>query len=113
MFPLRERAGGGRQSYDLGCQLLPQVPDVRLGIDAAAGDTLDRLLRRELRTQAVEVLAEPLPEVVELAALEALVQIAEILERAFPDLHGHDIAERIRREVAERAARPVHVLQHS
>ena len=57
--------------------------------------------------------AKPLAQIGEVAAFEAFVEVAEILQRALPDLHGHYVAERVRREVAERAGRPVHVLQHT
>ena len=49
----------------------------------------------------------------ELAALELLVQVAEVGLRPFPELHRDDVPERIGREVAHRHVRPVDVLQHA
>src|SRR2546423_2963477 len=107
----RESPSGGLRSRHLRRELLAQVPHVRLRVDWAARHALDRLLRRELRAEGVEVLAQPVAQIVELAAAEALVQVAETLNGTFPDLHRDHVAERVRREVAERPTSPVHVLQ--
>src|SRR5262249_61315243 len=83
---------GARGSRQLRSELAAQVAQVGLRVDATPGHALDRLLRRELRTEHVQMLVKPLAEVAERAALEPLVEVAEILERALPDLHGDDVA---------------------
>ena len=59
--------------------LLAQVREVRLGVDARADRALERLLRRELPAVLVDVLAEPLAERRELAALERVVEVRQVL----------------------------------
>src|SRR5687768_17392036 len=82
--------GGG-----CGAVLLAQICEVGLGVDPRAGRALERLLRHELPAVAVDVLAEPLAERRELAALELVVEVREILLDALPDLNAHHVAERI------------------
>ena len=72
-----------------------------------------RLLRHVLAPVGVHVHAEPLPERGELAALDLLLEIRHGLERLLPDLHRHHGAEEVRREVAEQAGAPVHILQNA
>src|SRR5205807_929052 len=111
--PSAARATASRPPTSCGLrrEFLPQVAEVRLRVDAAAGHALDRLLRGELPSHRVEVFAEPLPEIAELAALETLVEVAEILLRTLPDLHGDDVPERVRGKVPEVPGGPVHVLE--
>ena len=59
--------------------LVPQVPEVRRRLDRAADHPLQRLRRRELAPVPVQALAEPLPERAELAALDLLVQVRQVL----------------------------------
>ena len=61
----------------------------------------------------VEVLAEPLADRGELALPDLLVDVSHVLAQPFPDLDAHHVAERVGREVAEAAARPVNVLEHA
>src|SRR5581483_6710128 len=51
------------------------------------------------------------PERCELAALDLVLEVTEILRRLLPDLHRHHGAEQVGREVADETGRPVHVLQ--
>src|SRR2546421_4555493 len=102
-----------RTSNGLRGELLAEVAEVRFRVDRAAGDTQDRLLRRELATQPIEVLAQPFAQLAELALFEALVELAEVILCALPDLHRDHVAERVGREVAETTARPVHVLEYA
>src|SRR5579884_922316 len=102
-----------RQAVDL-ADLVAEVTHVGLGVDPRrAGRALERLRRRELAAVAVQVLAQPLPQRSELAALELALEPGEVGGDPLPELHRDQVAERVRREVAERAARPVHVLEHA
>ena len=51
-------------------------------------------------------LAQPVAKWCELSALDQLPQPWNVVADAFPELGGDDVAERIRREVAERTGRP-------
>ena len=61
----------------------------------------------------VDVLAEPLAERGELAAADLLVDVGDVLRDPLPELRRGDVAERVRREVADRAAGPVRVLERA
>src|SRR4051794_14847236 len=56
------------QVVDL-ADLPPEVGDVRAGVERASDEALEQLARRQLAAVAVDVLAEPLAERRELAAL--------------------------------------------
>src|SRR5579875_1030430 len=92
--------------------LLAEVTHVGLRVDRpGADDQLERLARRELAAVAVEVLSKPVAERAELAALEVVVEARDVREHALPDLGRDQVAERVGREVADRAAGPVGVLE--
>src|SRR5436309_1595159 len=91
-------------------ELLLEIREVRLGVDRRAGRTSQQLLWRVFAALRVDVQAEPLAQRRELAPLDLLLEVAELLGRLLPDLYGHHGAEEIRREVADQARRPVHVL---
>src|SRR5262245_26326027 len=94
------------------CELVAQVREVRLRVDRRRpGDALDRLLGRELAAEGVEVVAEPGGELAELSGFHLSVEIRDRLPDGSPDLERDDVAERVRREVADAALRPVDVLQ--
>ena len=76
-----------------------------------AGEPLDRLLRRQLASERVEVVAQPVGERQQVAGGELVVEVGERLADDVPDLERDDVAERVGREVADPAARPVDVLQ--
>src|SRR6266550_5741662 len=94
-------------------ELLLQIGEVCLGVDRRAGRASQQLLRRVFAALRVDVQAEPLAKRRELTPLDLLLEIAELLGRLLPDLHGHHGAEEIRGEVADQAGRPVHVLEHA
>src|SRR2546423_3464752 len=109
----RRRRRAGSRDGDPGdlAELPLQVANVRLRVDLRAGRAHERLARRELAPVPVEVLAQPLAQVGEVAALDARVEVAEVGARLLPDLDGHDVPERVRREVAEPGVGPVDVLE--
>src|SRR5215210_3497136 len=79
------RIGLRRQAVDL-ADLAAQVAHVRLRVDLARPErALHRLGRRELAAVAVEVVAQPLAERAELAALEVVVQGGEVGGDALPE----------------------------
>src|SRR4051794_32088164 len=95
-------------------ELLAQVADVGRRVDRrGADDALQCLAGGVLATEAMEVLAQPVAKRRELALLEAVVDVRHVGGDSFPDLGGDQVAERVGREVADGAARPVHVLQHA
>src|SRR5262249_29604328 len=96
-----------------GGELPLQVAEVRLGVDRPADDTLECLRRRVLAPESMQLLAQPLADRAELTARDLPVDVVEVLAQPPPDLPADHVPERIRREVAEAAARPVHVLQHA
>ena len=61
--------------------------------------------------EGVEMLAQPLVDGCEVAALDHLVGVADVLAQPLPDLHRDHVPELVGREVAEAAERPVHVLE--
>src|SRR5687768_2539942 len=93
-------------------ELLAEVGEIRLRIDRGrSGQPLDRLLGCELAAERVEVVAKPRGQVAELAGLHLRVQLRDRLAHRRPELKRDDIAERVRREVADSALRPVDVLE--
>src|SRR5512145_432780 len=95
-------------------ELLAEVCEVGLRVDRGrAGQPLDRLLRRELAAQGVEVVAEPGGELAELAGFQLRIEVGDRVTYRGPDLERDDVPERVRREVADAALRPVDVLQHA
>src|SRR5437773_860143 len=85
----------------LSAQRIPELPlevaQVRLRIHRPADRALQQLLRRERAAVPVHVLAQPLAQGLELAALELLVEAADFRLRPLPQLHGDDVPERVRR----------------
>src|SRR5581483_961149 len=76
-----------RQAVDL-ADLVAEVTHVGLGVDPRrAGRALERLRRRELAAVAVQVLAQPLPQRSELAALELALEPGEVGGDPLPELH--------------------------
>ena len=61
----------------------------------------------------MDVLAQPLPQPHQLARLELVVEVGQVDVGLAPELPGDQVAQRVRREVTDQAARPVHVLEHS
>ena len=61
----------------------------------------------------MDVLAEPCADGFDIAAAQRVVLGAELCLHALPQLRGDEAAERVAREVAEGARRPVDVLQHA
>jgi hypothetical protein len=86
------RYGGFGDAVDP-AELLLEVADVGAGVHRTADDPLEGLLRRELAAVAVQVLAEPLAQLAELAALDLVVEIWDRLAYALPDLRRDDVAE--------------------
>src|SRR6202011_191795 len=88
-----------------------EVAQIRRRVDAAPRHALQEVLRHEGAAVPVHVLAKPLAERRELAALELLVEVAEVGLDALPELNGDDVAEGVRGEVAEAHVGPVDVLE--
>src|SRR5438094_30594 len=105
LYPLSYGAGANQ-----GIGPARRVP---AGVDGRAGRMLQQLLRRVPAALRMDLLAEPLAQRAELALLQLLVEAAELVVRTLPQLHGHHRPEEVRREVADQARRPVHVLQHA
>ena len=102
-------ASGGRERGVL-------VREVRRYGSGSIGPPATRSIvsaRRELAAVPVQALAQPLVDLAERRPLDLLVGVREVAEQPLPDLHGEDVAELVRREVAEHAARPVDVLEHA
>ena len=85
------RGSGRARSRDGGAEQVAELPleiaEVRRRVHLRAGGALEQLLRRERAAVPVHVLAEPVAERHELAALELLVEVAEIRLGALPELH--------------------------
>src|SRR3990170_5727373 len=92
-------------------ELVAQVREVRPWVDRAADDALHGLSRRELPAERVDVLAQPRVQLVEVAALDLLVDIEDRRAGLLPDLDGEDGAEQVGGEVPEAAVGPVRVLE--
>src|SRR6476620_5786176 len=107
------RSGARGDPVDRG-ELFAQVAHVRCRVDLGrAADALERLARSELAAVPMQVLAQPVAKGPEFTLLEAVVEIGEISDDAFPDLRRDQVPERIRGEVADRAARPMDILKHA
>src|SRR5437764_1372195 len=92
------RSSSGRDR----CAVLAlQVREVRLRVDRRSHRPPQRLLRRVLATVSVDVLPEPLAQRRELTSFDLLLELAEILRGLLPELHRHDGAEQVGREVAD------------
>ena len=87
------------------------ITNERGGRQGLAGRTLQQILHEYLRAEAMDVGAQPVEQAGELAAGELLIQRRELRAQALVQLGGDDRAQRVRREVAERADSPVDVLQ--
>src|SRR5690349_21004935 len=66
--------GGLREVVDL-ADLAPEVAHVGRRVERAADDAFEQLLRRELPAVAMDVLAEPLAQRRDVAALEVGVEV--------------------------------------
>src|SRR6266566_4036145 len=98
---------------DRRAELLLQIRKVRLGVDRRAGRASQQLLGRVFAALRVDVQAEPLAQRGELAPLDLLFEVTELLGSLLPDLHGHHGAEEVCGEVADETGRPVHVLEQA
>src|SRR5215469_18311891 len=78
-----------------------------------AGGALQQLLYRHLGAETVHVRAQPAEQSRELPVRQLLVEPRKLGTQALVELRGDDRTERVRRKVAERAHRPVNVLQAS
>src|SRR5579859_2929156 len=94
-------------------ELRAQVAEQRLRVEAAADHALEELAGHVLAAVAVDVLAQPVVERAELAGPDLVVEVGELPADPLPELSGDDVAEGVGREVADRPARPVHVLEHA
>src|SRR5687767_8515101 len=92
-------------------RLAPQVSQQGLRPERLAGDPLRELRGGVPLAVAVDVLPQPAEQGGELAAGELRVEVAEVFSRLLEELGGVEVAERVGREVAERAAGPVDVLE--
>jgi hypothetical protein len=81
------------------------------GRERLARRRLHQLVDRDLGADGVHVGAQPAVEPAELAARDLLVQVRHVVADAFVQLRGDHGAEGVRGEVAERAHRPLDVLQ--
>ena len=61
---------------------------------------------------AVDVLTQPLAQAVQLARGELRLDVRQIGVCALEHLPGYQVAERVRREVTDEPARPVHILEY-
>src|SRR6185369_17636569 len=83
----------------------------RLGGGIGTGRAEDQLRRQETPAVAVDLRAQPLAQRRELAVRDQGVEVAEVAMRRLVELRRVEVAERVGREVPERAHRPVDVLQ--
>src|SRR4051794_20186731 len=83
----------------------------RLHRELAAAGALQDVSRREPAPVTVNPVAQPLADGGQVALLNALAEIAEVAAGSVPELPRDDVPEAVSGEVAERSARPVHVLQ--
>src|SRR5579872_1668681 len=111
-IPRSVRSGGRdvRGALEILCL---DVTDEGSGRQGLAGGAPQEVLHRHLGPEAVHLGAEPAEEPGELARRELLIEDGHLCAQALVELRGDDGAERIGGEVAERAHRPVNVLQAS
>src|SRR5262245_14303314 len=91
--------------------LRPQVRQQRLVAERPAGHAPAQHAGAVALPVPVNLLVEPPLEAAELAAAEVGVEVAEVAPRLLHELRRVQVAQRVRREVAEAAEAPVDVLQ--
>ena len=82
----------------------------RLDVERPTRDALDQRLGRQLRSVRVEIRREPIAQRLQVTVRELRVQVVVDVVRV-DELRSVEVADRVRREIAELAERPVHVLQ--
>ncbi len=102
----------GSQSVDAAV-LLGQVAHIGCRVDLRAGHALDQVLRLELVAVYMHLFPQPVEPGGELALADLLGQVGDVGQDALPQLCADQVAQGIAGEVADIAARPVHVLQHA
>src|SRR5947209_4323727 len=96
-----------------GAELLAQIAEQRLRVEASAHHALEQLGGHELAAVPVHVLTQPLAQRGELAGPDLVVEIRQLAPDPLPELARDDVAEGVGREIADRPSRPVHVLKHA
>src|SRR5262249_39128119 len=91
---------------------LAQMCQQRLDRELAAAGALENLRGRETPTVPVDPLAQPGPKGGEVPIADSRAE-AKLAVGRLPQLPGDDVAQAVGREVAERAAGPVDVLEHA
>src|SRR3954471_15453583 len=94
-------------------QLALEIDEPGLDAQVLAGGPPQQLARVELAPVAVDVDPQPLAQRAELPRREVGLDVGQILPQRAPQLRGHEVADRVRREVADRPGAPVDVLQHA
>src|SRR3954454_14100570 len=92
-------------------QLRLQVVQERLHAELLPGGATEQLARVELAPVAMDVLAQPLAQSGEAAARDVGIDVGQLGRQRAPQLRGHQVADRVRREVADHPRAPVDVLQ--
>src|SRR3954471_11131437 len=103
-----------RRSQQTGIeQLALEVGEPRLDAEFLPRGPPQQLARVELAPVTVDVIAQPLAQRPELARREVAFDVGQIVAQRAPQLRGHQVPERVGREVADRPGAPVDVLQHA
>src|SRR3954451_6894003 len=92
-------------------QLRLQVVQEWLHAELLPGGATEQLARVELAPVAMDVLAQPLAQSGEAAGRDVGLDVGQLGRERAPQLGGHQVAERVRREVADHPRAPVNVLQ--
>src|SRR3954451_5228835 len=94
-------------------QLALEVDEPRLDAELLAGGPPQQLARVELAPMAVDVQPQPLAQRPEVPGGEIGLDVGQVVAKRAAELRGHQVADRVRREVADRPRAPVDVLQHA
>src|SRR5947209_7787727 len=106
------RKGAGSQSVQ-GRVLVAKVLYQRAMAQGPAGTAAAQLGGAPALAGTMDLLVEPALEAGELAAAQVVLQVEEVKASGQHQLGGVEVAERIRRKIAEPAEAPVDVLQAS
>src|SRR3954465_4995489 len=108
---LRAGKAHGRGQKPCIQQLLLEVGEQRLDLQLLPRGPAEQLPRVVLAAVRVDIGTEPLADRTELARANVLVDIRDVVVERAPELGGHQVADRVRREVADHPRAPVDVLQ--
>src|SRR5215216_6998310 len=91
--------------------LFRKIANIRFRCDPGASDSLHENLWFILVSKLMNILPQPGQELTEVSFTDLVIEIADIFSDLFPKLCRNKIPQRVRREITDRAERPMNILQ--